>query len=446
VAELKEFLHHPGAEVVVESFERDLQISKLGMTSWAGVSFTAYLDSGQIAKLRSDRRVRQITYDRHHRYSAPPPWVDQQSGSEVTSWGRVAVNGKSRAVPAATSAVHIIDSGVGYHDDLPNVLSRENASCGSTGTCSAPVVGCYAHATAVAGVVSATLGNNKTGAGVYAGAAIRSYAVENVSASPPLANCAAGGLTSSTVGYAIDRVRHATLSNLSPGVAQVVNISINPAGAGWIRQSNGTYIADANHYKIINLTSRSRLDRQLWQRGALVVQSAGNQSANVCSFDPFYNDSYAFRHNPNLYSAARTDDGIMVVGAIKNNGTAVNTQFSNSVPAGQTSADPASNFGPCVDVWAPGDSIFTTWGRHTYPNTDTTYFATGSPPASGGWVYTSGTSFAAPHIAAIAAYLLETQPGVVTPVQAEAAVRSYLVQFNGNVDQAGVAVKIPQLP
>src|SRR4029079_19427823 len=53
-----------------------------------------------------------------------------------------------------------------------------------------------------------------------------------------------------------------------------------------------------------------------------------------------------------------------------------------------------SNFGPCVDVFAPGQSIISSW--YTADNAAASL---------------SGTSMASPHVAGVAAVLLSGQPG-----------------------------------
>jgi len=56
---------------------------------------------------------------------------------------------------------------------------------------------------------------------------------------------------------------------------------------------------------------------------------------------------------------------------------------------------PSSNFGPCTDIWAPGDRIFS--ASHLADNSGVTF---------------SGTSMAAPHIAGIAARLWAATPSL----------------------------------
>jgi len=60
-----------------------------------------------------------------------------------------------------------------------------------------------------------------------------------------------------------------------------------------------------------------------------------------------------------------------------------------------------SNYGSCVDVFAPGNNIVSAWGSTTDPNA---------------WTEASGTSMAAPAVGGVAALLLEFVPGA-SPAQ-----------------------------
>ncbi len=66
-----------------------------------------------------------------------------------------------------------------------------------------------------------------------------------------------------------------------------------------------------------------------------------------------------------------------------------------------------SNYGSCVDIYAPGAGVISAWGAGT-SNTE--------------WRELSGTSMAAPHVAGVAALLLQTV-GTATPAQVSWTVR-----------------------
>lgn len=80
-----------------------------------------------------------------------------------------------------------------------------------------------------------------------------------------------------------------------------------------------------------------------------------------------------------------------------------------------------SNYGRCVDIWAPGENILTT-------------------DLGGGTVVSSGTSYAAPHVAGTAALYLSTTPGA-SAAQVETALKGSAT-FPGTLSRDGRPVKM----
>ena len=131
------------------------------------------------------------------------------------------------------------------------------------------------------------------------------------------------------------------------------------AGLDWVR---------ANHVKpaVVNMSlgggasdAMDAATNSLIGAGITVVVAAGNQTADACRYSP-----------------ARVPNAI-TVGATQSNDA--RSSFSN--------------FGPCVDLFAPGSHITSAWWT--------------SPTAS---TVLNGTSMAAPHAAGVAALYLATQP------------------------------------
>ena len=188
-----------------------------------------------------------------------------------------------------------------------------------------------------------------------------------------------------------------------------------------------------------------------WTRsypGNVVVQSAGNINQDACSntvtLPPGGLTQFSsFAYKPSAW-ATTTDpaDGILVVGALNANGYRA-APFSPAYPdvVGGAS-NPGSNYGGCIDIWAPGDRIYSTWGNHKQQTYEGVQYGGNQPascagggctdPANAyGWAHLSGTSMAAPHVAAAAAYYID-KLGLTTPAQVEQVLRSTATGASGN--------------
>jgi len=109
-------------------------------------------------------------------------------------------------------------------------------------------------------------------------------------------------------------------------------------------------------------------------RGITSVVAAGNSNANACNYSP-----------------ARTATAITVAASDVNDRSASFT-----------------NYGSCVDTYAPGVSVLSAWiGSTTATNT------------------ISGTSMASPHVAGLAAYLIR-EYDLTTPTAVEAKINEYI--------------------
>jgi aqualysin 1 len=161
------------------------------------------------------------------------------------------------------------------------------------------------------------------------------------------------------------------------------NTSTVLAGLDWIA-------ANAVRPAVVNMSlgggASSTLDAavaNLVSRGITVVVAAGNDNANACNYSP-----------------AREPSAITV-------GATTSSDARSSF----------SNFGTCLDLFAPGSSIRSTW------STSTTATNT-----------ISGTSMAAPHVAGLAAQMVQSNPSA-TPAQVTEAIRT--AATTGKVTSAG---------
>jgi len=137
-------------------------------------------------------------------------------------------------------------------------------------------------------------------------------------------------------------------SSVVSGISWI--IANHPGGPGVINLSLGGPANSAIDRAVADATAR----------GLTVVAAAGNEGGDACAVSP--------------------------------------ARASSAVTIGATTSRDArasySNFGPCVDMFAPGSGITSAW--HT---------------GAGASATLSGTSMAAPHVAGIAARLLQVDPG-----------------------------------
>lgn len=131
----------------------------------------------------------------------------------------------------------------------------------------------------------------------------------------------------------------------------------------------------------------------------LVTQSAGNNSADACVM------AY------NYQGLTRANDGIIVVGGLNENDQIMPEDLSPTNYPGALSADLGSNYGNCIEAWAPASNLVG-WSLKTS-------IVTGS----------SGTSYSAPIVAALASRYGGTQ---TRPIQREQYIMNNLQTIPGS--------------
>jgi subtilisin len=329
--------------------------------------FAAKIPAARLAKLQADPDVAFIDQDTVMSIQAQtvPTGIDRIDG-ELSS--TLAGNGSG----AVNVDVAIIDSGIASHPDL-NIFNSVNCSGGSPmrGSCksSSPADG-NGHGTHVAGTVGAKDDGNGV-VGVAPGA--RLWGVKVLSDQ--------GSGYRSWIIAGIDYVA-ANASSI-----EVANMSLGGSGSDDGKSCSAT--TDSYKKAICNAVGK----------GVTFVVAAGNSSDDAANHVP----------------AAYTIPGMMTVSALadfdgKSGGLGAATCRADE---DDTLAN-FSNYGPRIDIIAPGVCILSTWN-------------------DGGYNTISGTSMASPHVAGAAALYKASNPGA-TPVQVrDALVNAGTTDWN-NID------------
>lgn len=387
--------------------------------------FSAFLTEEQVALISGDSAVRLITLDQQLTFSVNEDlrgsiFSEVKAGLSTISWGTNGMVGSAATSSNGTVVTYVVDAGIGQHSDL-NVIKRINGVDSGIvwpGTSDiGKTVGCYSHATHVAGIIGGKIGGNGTTVGVLPNAKLISVSVigEEHYRSQPSYKCLDETYADVMSGLqgALDVVRQ-DIPLTSPNRAAVVNISMNDPFGNNIFSSTG---AIGSRIKLLATPT-------VGYPGAFIAQSAGN----------VFKSAYAYAYRPNALA-----DGIMVVGAINSHGQPVvplngydgfrNWRDGETNPAASNEA--GSNYGSTVEVWAPGRSIISSFVP--WPQKGNVQYG-----SSG---YLSGTSMAAPHVAGFAARIAEEQ-SLLTPAAIENAVRAKFRNL-GTTDPAGTAMRIP---
>ncbi|MFM2344358.1 MAG: hypothetical protein RLZZ210_968 [Pseudomonadota bacterium] len=172
--------------------------------------------------------------------------------------------------------------------------------------------------------------------------------------------------------------------NGSGSVSNIVKaidwVSVNGIKPAVINMSLGSEISPAMDTAVENALAQ----------GIMIVVAAGNSATDACSSSP--------SHMGRL-------DGVITVGAVNNKGEEASF----------------SNYGECVDVWAPGVDILSTG-------------------LSGGTATMSGTSMASPHVAGVTSLYRAKFP-TQSPAIVEQALKNDAF-INGYASKDGVNIKI----
>jgi subtilisin family serine protease len=316
--------------------------------------FSAEIPDEDLAEVRADPRVDYVEPDgRVHAVGQTTPWgIDKIGADESSTWA-----GMGPGVISDVN-VYIIDTGIyKRHPDL-NVVNHVNFAGGENRDCG------EGHGTHVAGVVAAK-DNDMGVVGVVPGAPLTGVKV---------LGCKGSG----SVSAVIAGINWVTANATKPAIANV-SLSGDPS-------------------KALDDAVRDSADASDGDGGIFYSVAAGNDGKKVCDADGDY-------YSPG--AAGRTwngttwvyDNGVATTAAIRDNRE--ETRWSN--------------YGACVDLWAPGKDILSTKN-------------------GGGTSKMSGTSMAAPHVGGTAALYLSNPnnaaaaPATVEDILKADAVRTSSVQ------------------
>lgn len=335
----------------IEQRQEDLEVGFVYSSALEG--FSATIPDEDLAAVRADPRVDYVEPDGRVRAVAQTiPWsIDKIGATQSSTWA-----GDGPGVISSVN-VYIIDTGI-YRQQLDlNVVNHVNFAGGKNKDCNG-------HGTHVAGTVAAK-DNDRGVVGVAPGAPLTGVKVIGCSGSGFISNVIAG----------IDFVNRdvigpdgevGTDDDKKPAIA---NLSLSTE----VARTPGADLLDA-------AVRKSARDI-----GVFYSAAAGNKGKNACNYSPASAGFADEDTNGNGEITHHDSNGIVTTAAV--------TFFREETVW--------SNYGPCVDLWAPGKNILSTNNGR-------------------GKTTMSGTSMAAAHISGAAAlYLSNTINAEATPVVVE---------------------------
>jgi subtilisin family serine protease len=282
--------------------------------------------------------------------------------------------------------VYVVDSGVlSTHRELAGKIGQGyNATCVG---CNLDQVLCNNHGTTVTSVIAGNTYGVARGVTIHPVQILRycTQAEIDYRGYPPLNFC------------------WEDANGLDPRVL-LPSVSTYVSAFNWVVQHHAANpgpavlnLSGANDSTFVGSLSFINAAKAVISSGVSFVQAAGNQNDNACNYsvhqaDPSYNIADA------IVVGGYTE---IIDGGLHNGRWADST---TSCPTG----DCGSNYGSCVDLWAPAQWVIGA-GR---------WYDGNNPPA--GYCYLTGTSLSAPHVTGAIARYLQNHP-TATPQQVKTA-------------------------
>ena len=289
--------------------------------------YAATLTSSQLKALKGNPAIQHIEQDRIITVSSSqpnPPWGLDRIDQVNLPLDRLYLD---RSNGAGVTA-YVVDTGIAAHSEFGNrLVSGRNFACHL-------ITSCYDQYGNLLGPIVATNTTDCNGHGTHVAGTIggATYGVAEAVTLVPIRVLSCNG-SGSTTGV-IDGINWA-ITNHSAGEPAVLNLSLGGGASASLDTAVRSAIAD----------------------GIVVVVAAGNDGR----------ETDTALHNACLYSPAREPQAITVGSSTSNDARSI-----------------FSNYGTCVDLFAPGSSILSTW-------------------LNGGTATLNGTSMASPHVAGAAA-------------------------------------------
>lgn len=359
LSNIDRFLRSPGVDAVRQSLVRDFALNDVEEKTLGIPAFTARLNARELRALElSDQVVSVTRVDPDRQVAEFSGWSDYKDGNEIVPWYKQAV-GADDDISVWTTRFFLVDS--------PINTSKLSKEVNFVSTNSQPDNE-HGHAAAVLPIAVGKKNN---------------FGIRGINPGQPVVHI---GITKLADIDMITSIAH--ISSMAEWMGQfaTLNLSFN----------------DKNPNPDSNLFNHSNAVGKIVRRASgrlFVTQSAGNHDKNACW------SSFGYQ------GTARANDGIMVVGGTDPSG---NRYPKTGNQCGFDPEEPRSNYGPCIEVWAPGLEMSTI---------DEATSEVCSP---------RGTSFAAPVVAAIAARYGDAS---TRPIEREAYIRNSLV-FTGHYENA----------